>query len=53
MLGEDRLRRQGMFRPEAVARLLGDHRAGRVDNRKKIWTLFMFQLWHRKWVERA
>ncbi len=41
----DVLRRAGLFRPEAVARLLAEHDAGRRDHRKKLYTLLAFQLW--------
>jgi asparagine synthase (glutamine-hydrolysing) len=51
-LSPDRLRRQGLFEPAAVARLLDEHLSGRRDNRKPLWTLFVFQLWHRRWAER-
>ncbi len=46
LLGEARLRRQGLFQPQAVARLLDDHWSGRRDNRKGLWTLLMFQMWY-------
>ena len=49
LLDRDRLRRQGLFRPEAVARLVAEHRAGARDHRKPLWTLLMFQLWHERW----
>jgi asparagine synthase (glutamine-hydrolysing) len=51
-LGPDRLKRQGLFRPEVVARLIGEHKSGARDNRKPLWTLLMFQLWHQHWLER-
>ena len=50
-LSPERLRRQGIFRPEAVERLLTDHLSGRRDHRKPLWTLFVFQLWHRRWAQ--
>jgi asparagine synthase (glutamine-hydrolysing) len=46
LLGESRLRRQGLFQPSAVATLLDDHWSGRRNNRKGLWTLLMFQLWY-------
>ena len=49
-LGPDRLRRQGIFRPEPVARLIHEHREGRRDHRKPLWTLLMFQNWHDRWL---
>jgi asparagine synthase (glutamine-hydrolysing) len=39
------LRRGGLFRPDAVARLLSEHWERRRDHRKKLYTLVAFQLW--------
>ena len=44
-LAESRLRQQGIFQPQAVAQLLEEHLRGTKDNRKPLWTLFMFQQW--------
>jgi asparagine synthase (glutamine-hydrolysing) len=44
-LGENRLKRQGLFKPAAVRRLLEEHSSGRADRRKEIWTLLNLQLW--------
>jgi len=49
-LDPDRLRRQGLFRPEEVSRRVEEHRAGVRDHRKPLWTLLMFQLWHDRWL---
>jgi len=46
VLAPDRLRREGFFEPAAVGQLVDDHLAGRRDNRKQLWTLFAFELWH-------
>jgi len=50
LLAPDRLKRQGLFRPDEVARRVGEHRAGVRDHRKPLWTLLMFQLWLDRWV---
>ena len=50
-LSPARLRAQGIFDAAEVQRLLSEHLSGRRDHRKQLWTLFMFQLWHRRWVE--
>ena len=50
-LSVSRLRAQGLFRPDEVQRLIDEHLGGRRDHRKALWTLFVFQLWHRRWVE--
>jgi asparagine synthase (glutamine-hydrolysing) len=50
LLGAERLARQGLFRPEEVARRVAEHRAGVRDHRKPLWTLLVFQLWHSHWL---
>lgn len=48
-LGEDKLKRQGMFNVPFVRRLLQEHWSGRADHRKTLWTLLCFELWHDRW----
>jgi asparagine synthase (glutamine-hydrolysing) len=50
-LSEKRLREAGLFRPEAVKALIDAHLAGRRNNRKPLWVLFMFELWREKWLK--
>ena len=50
LFDRDRLRRQGLFRPEEVARRVAEHQAGARDHRKPLWTLLMFQLWYDRWL---
>ena len=50
-LGEERLRRQGLFEPAVVARMVRLHVDGRADFRKQLWTLLAFQQWHARHVE--
>jgi asparagine synthase (glutamine-hydrolysing) len=45
------LRRQGFFRPDAVARVLDDHVAGREDRSRQLWGLLAFTLWYERHVE--
>jgi asparagine synthase (glutamine-hydrolysing) len=42
-----------LVRPEAVTRLLSEHRAGSVDHRKPLWTLLVFSLWHAQHIATA
>src|SRR5579875_981774 len=51
VLSRDRLARQGLLNPQAVARLLDEHLAGTHDHRKKLWNLFVLQIWHRTYME--
>jgi asparagine synthase (glutamine-hydrolysing) len=46
VLTPDRILREGFFDPKGIDRLIHDHLAGRRDNRKQLWTLFAFELWH-------
>jgi asparagine synthase (glutamine-hydrolysing) len=46
VLSPDRIVREGFFDPAAVTSLVSDHLDGRRDNRKQLWTLFAFELWH-------
>lgn len=50
LLSADEILRQGLFNPEYVIRLKSDHFEGRVDNRKQLWNLMVFSLWHKKWL---
>jgi asparagine synthase (glutamine-hydrolysing) len=53
VLSPERIARKGFFEPAAVAALIGDHLDGRRDNRKQLWTLFAFELWHDGYVNGA
>ena len=44
-LSPQRLRRQGLFRPAAVERLVADHLARRRDHSRAIWTLLVLSMW--------
>lgn len=46
VLSPERISREGFFDPAVVGRLIDDHLDGRRDNRKQLWTLFAFELWH-------
>jgi asparagine synthase (glutamine-hydrolysing) len=46
VLSPERIAREGFFDATAVTRLVSDHLDGRRDNRKQLWTLFAFELWH-------
>jgi asparagine synthase (glutamine-hydrolysing) len=46
VFNEQRIRQQGIFEPRTIRRLLNEHVQGIKDNRKPLWTLLMFQMWH-------
>ncbi|HBO45325.1 MAG TPA: hypothetical protein DD670_15630 [Planctomycetaceae bacterium] len=43
---------RGFFRTESVEGLLDDHQAGRFDHSYRLWALLVFELWHRRWIDR-
>ncbi len=45
LLGEDALKRQGLFQPKYVARMLIEHESGKADHREELWALLVLQLW--------
>jgi asparagine synthase (glutamine-hydrolysing) len=51
VLSPDQIAREGFFAPGAVKRLIDDHLDGRRDNRKQLWTLFAFELWHEGYLK--
>jgi asparagine synthase (glutamine-hydrolysing) len=44
--------RRGMFRPDAVQKLLRDHEENRRDNGLKIWALLMIEVWQRMYFDK-
>ncbi len=39
------------FECGAVAQVVGEHERSRVDRSEEIWTLLVFELWHRRFIE--
>ena len=42
---------QQFFHTEKLVQLLDDHRAGKADNSRKIWTIYMFLVWYHVYFE--
>jgi asparagine synthase (glutamine-hydrolysing) len=53
VLSPERIAREGFFAPSAVKQLVDDHLDGRRDNRKQLWTLFAFGLWHDGYLKQS
>lgn len=48
LLGESFVHRQAIFEWAYIKQLRQEHESGRLDRRKELWTLLMFQWWWRK-----
>ena len=40
---------QKYFRTEELIKLLDRHKAGKEDNSRKIWTIYMFLIWYKEY----
>jgi asparagine synthase (glutamine-hydrolysing) len=45
-----RIKNDGFFDADAIWKLIHEHLEGRRDNRKKLWTLFVFQNWKERYA---
>jgi asparagine synthase (glutamine-hydrolysing) len=50
-LEETKIKRQGLFNYTYIKKLIDDHLESKVDNRKALWSLLVFQIWHETYVE--
>ena len=50
LLSPSRLRRQGLFDADFVARLQDEHERGTANHFKPLWTLLMFELWRENFL---
>ncbi len=44
---------QEYFNTDKIIAYLDEHRAGKADNSRKIWTIYMFLVWHKQYFEEA
>ncbi|MDX6693393.1 MAG: asparagine synthase (glutamine-hydrolyzing) [Blastocatellia bacterium] len=51
VLTERRARERGYFQPSYVDLLFDEHERGRRDHSHQLWALFMFELWHRTFLD--
>lgn len=48
--GPERVAATGLFRPEAMQRLIDEHVAGRFDHGRALWGLLNFMMWHERYI---
>jgi len=51
MLLEPRSTERQLFRPQALKRIFGEHRAGSRDHATRIWRLLNLELWQRVFLD--
>ncbi len=51
VLSADSIKKVGLFNPEYVEKLKREHFEGIRDHRKKLWTLMVFEMWRRKFID--
>jgi asparagine synthase (glutamine-hydrolysing) len=52
LLLEPRSLEWGLFKPEALRKLLAEHRAGARDHYERIWRLMNLEIWRRVFIDR-
>ena len=45
------IRQRGYFDPDVVKGMCEEHASGTHDHADRIWTLLMFELWHREYLD--
>jgi asparagine synthase (glutamine-hydrolysing) len=50
LLNRSAIDASGFFNADMVLQLKDEHEQGARDNRKKLWTLMVFQMWYRQWM---
>jgi len=51
LLSPERLKKQGLFRPEFFRSTVAPHLNGRADNTSRVWGALMFQIWYSVFLE--
>ena len=51
LLAESRVRGRGLFRAEAIAKMIKEHRTGRQDRSMQIWQLLTLELWMQNFMD--
>ena len=48
LLAADCVQQRGYFEPQTVSRWVSEHLQGRANHSHRLWTLMVFELWHRQ-----
>ncbi len=50
-LGKESIHKMKFFNSSYIEEILKEHFEGKKDNKKQIWTLLVFAMWWRKWLQ--
>lgn len=50
ILSPEKIKRTGLFNPDAVKKIVSEHVNNKADHRKKLWSLLTFQMWYDTWM---
>lgn len=53
LLLDVRARQRGIFDPQIVERVLAEHLSGRADHSHPLWSLLVFEVWHRVFIDQT
>lgn len=51
ILNEDTIKRQGYFRWDTINHMIQEHLEGEENHSHRLWSLLLFQLWHKKYID--
>lgn len=51
VLGDESVRRRGLFDPQALARMRADNDSGKADYGHRLWALLTLELWYRRFID--
>ncbi len=51
LLNKEIISKMDLFNYDYIENLLAEHFSGKRDNRKQIWTLFVFSMWWQRWMK--
>ena len=43
---------RGLFRPEAIEKLVAEHVEGKREHSQRLWALLMLELWFRRHIDK-
>lgn len=51
LFDEKKVAGEGLFNSQAIKKLVDDHQTRKADNRKQLWTLFIFENWKKTYLD--